>query len=77
MIQILLLIYTDPCELLTPFWLVALSVGPIAFFYNIAHTALHFCVMLERLRATFMAQKYEQEGRRWGICAVAIIVKHY
>ena len=52
----------------------AFALGPISYIYTVAHPTLHFCIMLERLRATFMAQKYEQEGKRWGICIVVAIV---
>jgi hypothetical protein len=39
-----------------------------------AYPAFHFCVMIERFRATIMARKYEQEGQRLGWKMAAINV---
>ncbi|KAF7631199.1 hypothetical protein Mgra_00008573 [Meloidogyne graminicola] len=60
---LILLYYKDPCELLTPFWLAATLVGSF-YLYTVCYPFLHFCIMLERLRATLFLHRYENEGRK-------------
>lgn len=73
LIQILFYTYKNPCELLAPLWLSAVFLGPTVV-YAIAYPALHFCVMIERFRATVLAERYENEGQRLGYFMVAVIV---
>jgi len=47
--------------------------GP-AYLHMLAYPLFHFCVLVERVRATLLAEKYEQEGQRLGIWMVAAIV---
>jgi hypothetical protein len=42
----------------------------------LAYPAFHFCVMVERIRATLLAEKYENEGQKLGIWMVATIVRN-
>jgi len=42
----------------------------------IAYPALHFCVLIERVRATMLAEKYEREGQRLGVIMVLVIVSY-
>ncbi|CAK5048542.1 unnamed protein product [Meloidogyne enterolobii] len=64
--KILLYTYRNPCDLLTPVWLV-LSIYAPYFINTIAYPFFHFCIMIERARATLLAEKYEKEGRLLGI----------
>ena len=68
-----MLFYREPCQLLTPIWMVVLFYGP-TYLYYVAYPLFHFCVMVERVRATCLAERYEQEGRCFGICMVAVNV---
>nr|CAD2178830.1 unnamed protein product [Meloidogyne enterolobii] len=68
---VLLLYYKDPHELLAPLWLVSLLVGSF-YIQVICYPSLHFCVMLERLRATLFLNKYENEGRKLAIFMITI-----
>ncbi|CAK5087548.1 unnamed protein product [Meloidogyne enterolobii] len=70
---VLLLYYKDPHELLAPLWLVSLLVGSF-YIQVICYPSLHFCVMLERLRATLFLNKYENEGRKLAIFMITITV---
>lgn len=65
--------YKDPCELLTTFWLNVAFLWP-QYFYYVSYPALHVCIMLERFRATFLAEKYEYSGHRLGIKMTLAIV---
>jgi hypothetical protein len=47
--------------------------GP-AYLQTFGYPALHFCLMVERVRATVLAEKYEREGQQLGIWMVAAIV---
>lgn len=64
--QILVFLYKTPCDLLTPVWMVLAIYAPY-YVYTVAFPAFHFCVMIERVRATLFAAKYEHEDRRLGI----------
>jgi hypothetical protein len=61
----------SPCSMLLPLWYCFLSRS-----FIMAHTAavpfLHFSIMLERLRATRLANSYEREGHNFGWLALAI-----
>uniref|UniRef100_A0A914N925 G_PROTEIN_RECEP_F1_2 domain-containing protein n=1 Tax=Meloidogyne incognita TaxID=6306 RepID=A0A914N925_MELIC len=64
--KILLYTYNDPCDLLTPIWLVLVIHAPY-FINTLAYPSFHFCIMIERARATLFAENYEKEGRLLGI----------
>uniref|UniRef100_A0A1I8B6M3 G_PROTEIN_RECEP_F1_2 domain-containing protein n=1 Tax=Meloidogyne hapla TaxID=6305 RepID=A0A1I8B6M3_MELHA len=61
-----------PCDLLTPMWLVLTIYAPY-YINSIAYPSFHFCIMIERVRATILAEKYEKEGRLLGIYMCLII----
>ena len=71
--QILYFFYNHPCQLLTPIWLVPFFIGP-GYLYTLAFPAFHFFIMIERYRATVLAEKYEQEGRKFHIKTALLIV---
>jgi hypothetical protein len=71
--KILLFVYKNPCDLLTPIWMVFVIFAPY-YVYTIAFPAFRFCIMAERVRATFCAEKYENENRWMGtIMAIGIV----
>nr|CAD2197133.1 unnamed protein product [Meloidogyne enterolobii] len=65
-LMLILLFYKDPKELLTPLWLVCFLLGPF-YIQILCYPSLHFCIMLERLRATLFLEKYENEGRKLAV----------
>uniref|UniRef100_A0A1I8BKZ4 G_PROTEIN_RECEP_F1_2 domain-containing protein n=1 Tax=Meloidogyne hapla TaxID=6305 RepID=A0A1I8BKZ4_MELHA len=62
-LMLLIFIYNDPYQLLTPIWLVSILVGSL-YLQQICYPSLHFCIMLERLRATLFLDEYENKGRK-------------
>ena len=72
--KVLLFTYTSSCELLTPIWLVVVLIAPL-YFYLVANSAIHFAIMLERIRATLFVRNYEREGFRCGIFGVLVVVE--
>ena len=65
--------YKHPCDLLTPLPIVVIFVSPY-YLCSIAYPAFHFCIMVERFHATFLADKYENEGQKLGIWMAISIV---
>nr|CAD2186738.1 unnamed protein product [Meloidogyne enterolobii] len=63
---LILLFYKDPKELLTPLWLVCFLLGPF-YIQILCYPSLHFCIMLERLRATLFLERYENEGKKLAV----------
>jgi hypothetical protein len=72
-LQILYLGYKNGCDLLTTFWQNVLFLGT-QYLYCFAYPLFHFAIMLERARATFMAEQYENTGNRLGILMAIGIV---
>lgn len=72
--QLIMFFYTDACQLLTPLWMSELIYAPLHL-HTVAYPALHFCIMLERLRATERAENYESEGHRLACWMCAGIVR--
>ncbi|CAK5080095.1 unnamed protein product [Meloidogyne enterolobii] len=64
--KLILLFYKDPKELLTPLWLVCFLLGPF-YIQILCYPSLHFCIMLERLRATLFLERYENEGKKLAV----------
>jgi len=75
-LKLLVFIYTNPCQLLTPLWLVSILVGSL-YLQQICYPTLHFCVMLERLRATLFLDKYENEGRKLTLFMIIFTVRFF
>ncbi|CAK5033784.1 unnamed protein product [Meloidogyne enterolobii] len=73
---LLVFIYTNPCQLLTPLWLTSILVGSL-YLQQICYPSLHFCVMLERLRATLFLDKYENEGRKLTLFMIIFSVRFF
>nr|CAD2178110.1 unnamed protein product [Meloidogyne enterolobii] len=73
---LLVFVYTNPCQLLTPLWLVSILVGSL-YLQQICYPSLHFCVMLERLRATLFLDKYENEGRKLTLFMIIFSVRFF
>uniref|UniRef100_A0A914HXN8 G protein-coupled receptor n=1 Tax=Globodera rostochiensis TaxID=31243 RepID=A0A914HXN8_GLORO len=59
--RILLYTYSNACDLLSPVWMVPVFMGPYQV-YSVAYPSFHFAVTFERIRATFLAHKYEKMG---------------
>jgi len=68
--------YNDPCDLLTPIWLVLVIHAPY-FINTLAYPSFHFCIMIERARATLFAENYEKEGRLLGIYMSLFVVSYF
>ncbi|KAF7635236.1 hypothetical protein Mgra_00005351 [Meloidogyne graminicola] len=70
-----ILLYTynnNSCNLLTPIWLVLTIYAPY-YINSIAYPLFHFCIMIERIRATILAEKYENENYKLGILMCILI----
>jgi hypothetical protein len=67
------LVYKNRCDFLTTFWQNAAFLSP-QYVYYFAYPLFHFAIMVERARATFMAEKYENTGNRLGILMAIGIV---
>ncbi|KAI3415660.1 hypothetical protein GPALN_005253 [Globodera pallida] len=63
---VLALTYSDPCDCLSPVWLVYVVRMPF-YAYIAGSPLLHFGIMVERVRATVFVRDYEKEGRKFGI----------
>ena len=68
--------YKEPCQCLTPGWLVALLRMP-CFVYLTTLPLVHFAITVERVRATLFARHYEQEGIRCGVGSLVIVVRFF
>jgi hypothetical protein len=56
-----------------PIWWSAIVRGP-QYFECVFMPLIHFTLMLERVRATLFMDKYEQEGRHFGLISLLTVV---
>ncbi|KAL3093348.1 hypothetical protein niasHS_005862 [Heterodera schachtii] len=68
----LALTYSDPCDCLSPVWLVYAVRMPF-YLYIAGSPMLHFAIMIERVRATLFVHNYERAGTKFAVGILALV----
>nr|CAD2171948.1 unnamed protein product [Meloidogyne enterolobii] len=69
---VVLFTYSNPCDCLTPVWLVYLIRIP-AFFYCFGSPLFHLAITIERVLATVYVKIYENQGKFFGVISTIIV----